>query len=415
MAFTNSPLATYTNISPSHTSGRWYNGRSWSIDTITIHCAVGQASARGICNYLAQSWVGASANYFVGCDGSIAQGVYECDRSWCTSSGSNDARAITIEVASDTYHPYAITDAAYEALIRLCADICLRNNIKELKWRADSSLIGRPDLQNMTAHRWFASKACPGDYIYNREGQIAARVNEILNKDAESKKAAEEYAKQLEQAQLAHQIELIQAAEKAQAELKKAQEAEQAKQAAELKKIQDEARKELERKMALTAPTPDNKGKKKRKDYEIFYRTYVEWFSWLGWVGDKEISGTQGQKLRMEAIQIDTNSTDVVKYRTYVQGDGWHSWSTDMETSGTKGEKKRIEAIQIKLTGELKETKDVYYRVHCQSYGWLDWACNGQTAGTQGLGKRMEAIQICLVDKGAKAPGATNQPYIKKK
>ena len=32
----------------------------------------------------------------------------------------------------------------------------------------------------MTVHRWFANKACPGDYLYNRHGDIANRVNALL-------------------------------------------------------------------------------------------------------------------------------------------------------------------------------------------------------------------------------------------
>ena len=32
----------------------------------------------------------------------------------------------------------------------------------------------------MTAHRDYAAKACPGDYLYNREGEIAAEVNRRL-------------------------------------------------------------------------------------------------------------------------------------------------------------------------------------------------------------------------------------------
>ena len=41
-------------------------------------------------------------------------------------------------------------------------------------------LIGQVDKQNMTVHRWFANKACPGDYLYNLHPQIAAQVNERL-------------------------------------------------------------------------------------------------------------------------------------------------------------------------------------------------------------------------------------------
>ena len=45
----------------------------------------------------------ASSNYGIGYDGEIGLYVEEKNRSWCTSSRSNDQRAITIEVASDRY------------------------------------------------------------------------------------------------------------------------------------------------------------------------------------------------------------------------------------------------------------------------------------------------------------------------
>ena len=171
----NSSLVTYTKISPNKNSPR-----NHAIDTITIHCIVGQWTAKQGCDYFADEDVKCSPNYVVGKDGSIGLSVDEKDRSWCSSSASNDNRAITIEVASDTKHPYAVTEKAYNALIDLLVDICKRNNIKELKWEADKSLVGQVDKQNMTVHRWFASKSCPGDYLYERHGQIADAVNERL-------------------------------------------------------------------------------------------------------------------------------------------------------------------------------------------------------------------------------------------
>lgn len=96
------------------------------------------------------------------------------------SGKSNDYQAVTIEVASDTTHPYAITDKAMAALIELCTDICKRNGIKKLLWSGDKNLVGNPSKQNLTVHRWFANKACPGDYIYERLGDIAAKVNAKL-------------------------------------------------------------------------------------------------------------------------------------------------------------------------------------------------------------------------------------------
>lgn len=171
----NSPLVTYTNITNHKSSPRGH-----AIDTITIHCYVGQVTAKQGCDFFATTDRECSANYVVGRDGSIGLSVDESDRSWCTSNRDNDNRAITIEVASDSEHPYAVTDAAYTALINLVADICKRNGIKALRWKADKNLIGRVDQQNMTVHRWFANKACPGQYLYDRHGAIAAAVNEIL-------------------------------------------------------------------------------------------------------------------------------------------------------------------------------------------------------------------------------------------
>ena len=33
---------------------------------------------------------------------------------------------------------------------------------------------------NHPVHRWFANKACPGDYLYSRHGAIADEVNKRL-------------------------------------------------------------------------------------------------------------------------------------------------------------------------------------------------------------------------------------------
>ena len=171
----NSPLVDFTQISPNKTSPR-----NHKIDTISIHCVVGQVTVERLGQIFAPEKKRASSNYGIGYDGKIGMYVEEKDRSWCTSSEDNDNRAITIEVASDAKHPYAITDAAYKSLIKLLADICKRNGIKELKWRGDKKLIGQVDKQNMTVHRWFAAKACPGKYLYDRHGQIAFEVNALL-------------------------------------------------------------------------------------------------------------------------------------------------------------------------------------------------------------------------------------------
>jgi hypothetical protein len=175
MRMSNSALVSHTNISPNRNSPR-----NHAIDTITIHCVVGQCSVETLGNIFKPTSRQASSNYGVGTDGRIGMYAEERDRSWCSSSAANDNRAVTIEVASDTYAPYAVNDKAYAALIDLVTDICKRNGIARLLWRGDSSLIGQTGKQNMTVHRWFANKSCPGDYLYERHGQIADEVNRRL-------------------------------------------------------------------------------------------------------------------------------------------------------------------------------------------------------------------------------------------
>lgn len=151
--FTNSGLVSFIILSP-HNSG----ARTHNIDTITIHTMAGNMTAENCARMFAGNTTQASSNYTIGSDGKIAMSVEEKNRSWCSSNASNDQRAITIEVASTTItEPFPCTQAAWNSLVDLCVDICERNNIPELRWKADKSLIGQVDKQNMTVHRWFTN------------------------------------------------------------------------------------------------------------------------------------------------------------------------------------------------------------------------------------------------------------------
>lgn len=172
----NSSLINYTKISPNKTSGRKH-----SIDSVAIHCMAGNLSIESCGSLFARSTTKASSNYGIGSDGRIAMYVEEKDRSWCTSSSEVDNRAVTIEVASESTAPYKITDKAYKALIDLLVDICKRNGIKKLIWSNNrTDRINHVNGCNMECHRDHANKACPGDYIYEREGKIAEEVNKKL-------------------------------------------------------------------------------------------------------------------------------------------------------------------------------------------------------------------------------------------
>ena len=177
--YTNSPLVVCTKLSPNH-SGQ----RTHAIDRITPHCVVGYCTAEGLGDWFARESTQASSNYGIDKDGRVGLYVEEKNRSWCTSSNANDQRAITIECASDTKEPYSFRDATYQRLVELCVDICRRNGKNRLIWIADknTALNYTPGAREMllTVHRWFANKSCPGNWMFARMGDLAAKVTAAL-------------------------------------------------------------------------------------------------------------------------------------------------------------------------------------------------------------------------------------------
>ncbi len=172
----NSPLVTYTKLSPNH-SGK----RTKPIDTITIHCVVGHCTVKTLGDIFAPTSRQASSNYGVDDWEGIGLYVPEANRSWCTSSNANDQRAITIEVASDKTEPHAFTASAYETLTKLVVDICKRNNIEKLVWSTDKNeRVNHLNGCNLTVHRDYANKSCPGNWMYGKMGEFAAEVNKRL-------------------------------------------------------------------------------------------------------------------------------------------------------------------------------------------------------------------------------------------
>ena len=150
MAYTNSPLATYTRISPNRNSPR-----NQPITKITIHHMAGVCSVEQFGNIVAPTSRQMSSNYAIGNDVRIGLFCPESDRSWCSSSPWNDNRAITIEVSNcEIGGDWAISEAAYKSLIELCIDICKRNGIKKLEFTGDQN-------GSLTYHYMFAATGCP--------------------------------------------------------------------------------------------------------------------------------------------------------------------------------------------------------------------------------------------------------------
>lgn len=194
-----SKLVTYINLTKNKTT---VNNKQNNY--IIPHVYVGNITTRSGVDHFTTD-CGASCHYVIGVDGSIGQSVSEADRAWTTGGNKEisnkyglfvggtpnksqvqrgakgvDYEAITIEMACEPKHPYEINDKVYNSLINLMADIAIRNNMGELKWKADPSLVGNPSEQNILVHRWFASKSCPGDYVYKHLQDICEKANEII-------------------------------------------------------------------------------------------------------------------------------------------------------------------------------------------------------------------------------------------
>lgn len=182
----NSTLVDCKILSPNH-GGK----RTRTLCRITPHCVVGQSTAEQIGGYFASMSKKVSCNYGIGTEGRTVLVVNEAYRSFCSSSKDNDQQAITIECASDKTAPYTMNAKVYETLIKLCVDICERNGKKRLLWLGskEKTLAYKPKSDEMvlTAHRWFANKACPGDWLYSRYGDLANRVNKLLDANVPAK------------------------------------------------------------------------------------------------------------------------------------------------------------------------------------------------------------------------------------
>lgn len=83
-----------------------------------------------------------------------------------------------------------MNSAVYNSLIKLCTDICQRNGKKKLLWLGDKNktlnYTPAADEMVLTVHRWFAVKSCPGDWLYARLGDLAAKVTAALGGSSSS-------------------------------------------------------------------------------------------------------------------------------------------------------------------------------------------------------------------------------------
>lgn len=181
-----SKLVDITMLSPNN-SGK----RKYALTRITPHCTAVNISAYRIGEIFQNKQRGASCNYGIGNDCKVVLVCPESVRSWCSSSYDNDNRAITIECASTNTHPYEFMPGVFNKLVDLCVDICQRNGKKKLVWISDKNTALKykvaPDELLLTVHRWFAAKACPGEWMMMHMKELADAVTQRLNPGQDTK------------------------------------------------------------------------------------------------------------------------------------------------------------------------------------------------------------------------------------
>ena len=162
----NSPLVVYTALSPNH-SGR----RNQPITKITPHYMAGNCSIEVCGQIFAPTSRQASSNYGIGSDGRVGMYVEECNRAWTSGSGWNDNRAVTIECAN--LADGSLTDACWNSLVELCADICRRNGIEDCSYTGNTDGV-------LTMHCWYQSTDCPGPWLSKQFARLSQEVNALL-------------------------------------------------------------------------------------------------------------------------------------------------------------------------------------------------------------------------------------------
>lgn len=188
-----SPLAAKAMWTGNNTYPRQTNKKPNEF-TIIPHCIAGNPSAEAQAAAFQNPDRGASAHYIIDSKGTIIQGVPEDCRAWTTGGNLNvkgltgaemDHEAITFEIANITREPdWCMSAEAINSLVFLMVDICRRNGIPAVKWQGNKFLAGHPDQQNVAAHRWFATKSCPGNFLYNNMGAVCDTVNFYLASDS---------------------------------------------------------------------------------------------------------------------------------------------------------------------------------------------------------------------------------------
>lgn len=182
-----SSMAKYVNLSPNHSGPR-----NHKVDTLTPHYMAGNLTIETCAQIFKPVSRQASSNYGIGSDGRVGVYVEEENRAWTSGSGANDHRAITFECAN--LPDGSLTNACWNSLVALCADICERYDYSGVYYcgAADYSRLPKGKML-LTMHKWFQDTDCPGPWLSLQFERLAREINaKIAGKEDKKEEGHEE-------------------------------------------------------------------------------------------------------------------------------------------------------------------------------------------------------------------------------
>lgn len=157
---------------PAYEGNYTKNRKEWGYDKITeicIHYMAGNCSIETLGGIWQTKGRKGSSTYGIGSDGRIACYVDEKDIPWTNNNWESNCRSATIETAN-LQPDSRVTDEALNSLIKLCADIAVRNGMGKL-------VKGK----NLTWHMMYYNTKCPGQYLLSKMDYIVDEANKIID------------------------------------------------------------------------------------------------------------------------------------------------------------------------------------------------------------------------------------------
>lgn len=164
-------------VIPASESNFTYGRSGRSLRKVTIHHCAGVMSCESI-GYLWQNPSReCSSHYGIGNDGRIGQYVDESNTAWTDSNWDSNCSSVTIETSNCSCGgDWPVGDLALNSLIRLVADISIRNGLGYYT----------PGV-NLTWHSMYSPTECPGNYLRSKMQYIADEANKIIGGQPSSK------------------------------------------------------------------------------------------------------------------------------------------------------------------------------------------------------------------------------------